>query len=88
VLGVTARVVIAITGAASFDIGDGVDQDRWGAGIAITAATTSDNTDWTDGTISCFPSANDVVLTPIGGAFTAGSVRVTIHYMSPVAPTS
>lgn len=87
-LGLTARVITAITGATSFDIGDGTDVDRWGAGIAIALDTTADNTDWTSGVISGFPAANDVVLTAVGGSFTAGAVRVTAHYFTAVAPTS
>ncbi len=88
VLGVTARVTTAITGATGFDIGDGVDQDRWGANIATALDTTSDNSDWTAQTITNFASANDVVLTALTSGFTAGAVRVTVHYTSPTAPTS
>ena len=88
VLGVTARVTTAITGATGFDIGDGVDQDRWGANIAIALDTTSDNSDWTAQAITNFASANDVVLTALTSNFTAGAVRVTVHYMAPTAPTS
>lgn len=88
VLGVTARVTTAITGATAFDIGDGVDPNRWGSAIAIALDTTSDNTDWTAQDITNFAAANDIVLTAITSDFTAGAVRLTVHYMSPTAPTS
>lgn len=87
-VGVSARVTTAITGATSFDVGDGSDVDRWGAGIAVALGTTSDNTDWTAGTIECFPTAQDVVLTANGSNFTAGAVRLTVHYIDIVAPSS
>jgi hypothetical protein len=88
VVGVTARVTTLITGATSFDIGDGTDVDAFGAGIAVAAGTTANNTDWTIGTAPVYASATNVVLTPNGGAFSAGAVRLTVHYFMPVAPAS
>lgn len=87
VLGVTTRVTTAITGATGYDVGDS-DQDRWGANIGISLDTTSDNTDWTDGLLLCYPVTTSVVLTAIGGNFTAGSVRISIYYIEITAPTS
>ena len=87
-VGLTTRVTALITGATSFDIGDGSDVDRWGAGIAVAATTTSDNTDWTSGIISGFPSAQDVTVTANGGNFTGGTIRATAHYMTAEAATS
>ncbi len=88
VLGVTARVTTSIVGATSFDIGDGSDVDAFGATIATTATTTSNNSDWTIASAPVYASATDVVLTPNGGAFTAGAVRLTVHYCLSVAPNS
>jgi hypothetical protein len=89
VLGVTARVTTTITGATTFDIGDGSDVYRWGAAIALPATTTSDPTGFTDNTLFWSgASAGDVVLTANGSSFTAGAVRVVVHYMSLTAPTS
>lgn len=85
VMGVVARVTTPITGATSFDIGDGSDVDRWGA--AITTTTTSP-TDFTDNTLSWTTSAGDVVFTANGGNFTAGAVRLVVTLMSLTAPTS
>lgn len=90
VIGVSAKVTADITGASSWDLGDGVDVDRWGAGIALTLSpvTTVDITDFTASGFGQFASANDVVLTANVANFTAGAVRLTVHYISLTAPTT
>lgn len=90
-LGVTVRVTTTITGAASFDIGDGVDVDRFGAAVALPAGTTTTLVNHTGGAgdiPALFAAAGSVVLTANGGAFTGGAVRVVAHYLTLVAPTS
>lgn len=87
-LGITTRVITAITGPAGFDIGDGVDVDRWGNSIAVGLGTTSRGVDFTSNTVQIFPTANDVVLTSDGVDFTGGSVRVIAHYISFTGATS
>jgi hypothetical protein len=87
-IGLTCRVNITLTTVSGFDIGDGGDQDRWGANISPTAGTTSDNTDWTVSGLDCFISGSDVRLTPVNGTFDGGTVRLTAHYIDIVAPTS
>lgn len=86
VLGVTLRVTTLITGATSFDIGDGSDVDRWGAAVAVAANTTSATATITS--LPFYAATTSVVLTANGSNFTAGAVRVTVHYMSTTAPTS
>jgi len=88
IIGVTVRVTTTITGATTFDIGDGTNVDRWGAAIVLTAGTTTDITDFTAAGFGQFDTANDVVLTANGANFTAGAVRITIHYMTLTAATS
>ncbi len=88
VLGLTARVTTTITGATTFDIGDGTNVDAFGAAIALPSGTTSDTTDWTIATAPVYTAATSVVLTANGSSFTAGAVRVTVHYVSTTAPTS
>lgn len=89
VLGVATRVTTLVTGATSFDIGDGTDIDRWGATSAVALNSTTDPTDFTDNTISWQTSvAGDVVLTANGSNFLAGAVRITVAYISYSAPTS
>ena len=82
VVGVTCKVTTAITGATSFQLGTAADPDRFGATIAIALGTTSDNRNWTSGTIECFPSATSLVLTADGSNFTGGAVYVSVQYLS------
>jgi len=91
VIGITVRVTTLITGATTFDIGDGTDVDRWGAAIALAAGTTTTIANFTQDTDNgpiYFPSATSVVLTANGSNFTAGAVRITVHYIDLTAPTS
>lgn len=87
-VGITTRVTTEITGPAGFDIGDGSTTDRWGNSILVALNTTSDITDYVAEGSGTFAAAGDVVLTSDGVDFTAGQVRVTVHYMQLVAPTS
>lgn len=84
ILGVSLRVTTTITGAASFDVGDGTTVSRFGGSIGTAAGSTN------QGTIG--PSGNyattNVVLTANGGNFTAGAVRVCLLYLELIAPTS
>ena len=86
-VGVTARVTLAITGAADFDIGDGTDVDLWGAAIAIALDTVTDITEFTAAGQAQYTAANNVVMTG-NGSFTAGSVRLVAHYIDLIPPQS
>lgn len=92
VVAVTTRITTALgtsNGTTGYNIGEGVDADRWGAVSAVTAGTTSDNSNWTANTIQNFDSANDVILTAVGGNFDGtGAVRINLYYFTAVAPTS
>jgi len=88
VLAVTTRVTTLITGATTFDIGDGTDVDAFGAAIAVAATTTTDLTDYTITAPPIYAAASDIVLTANGGSFSAGAVRITVHYLSATASTS
>ncbi len=88
VVGITARVTTAVTGPTGFDIGDGVDVDRWGNSIAVALGTTVDITDYTASELSLFPTISDIVITSDGVDFTGGVVRIVVHHMSLSAPTS
>ena len=87
VVGIVTRVNDLVTGPAGYDVGDGVDVDRWGNSILVAADTTSDITDFQSSALSLFPAANDVVITTDGVDFTAGNIRVIVYYMSLTAPT-
>lgn len=88
VLTLSTRVTTEMLGPVGYDVGDGSDVDRWGNSIAGDANTTSDNTDWTSTTIQVFTSANNVVITSDGVDFTAGVIRIVVHYIDGTAPTS
>lgn len=86
-IGVSVYVDTAITGATSFDVGDGTDADRWGDNIAVAADTTTSLADLVGTGPAVFTAANDVVLTAVGSNFTAGAVTVTVHYLDITAGT-
>lgn len=91
VLGVTIRVTTLITsgdGGTTLTIGDGTDVDAWGTGIAFAANTTTTGTAFTVTTPAHYAAATSVVLTCTGGTFSAGAVRVTVHYLDYTAATS
>ena len=86
VMGVTSKVTTGLgttNGTTGYKIGTGADDDRWGAITGTVAGTTSDNRDWTAGTIECFPSATDVIVTATGGNFDAtGVIYLSVQYMA------
>ena len=88
VLGVDTRVTTLITGATSYSIGDGTDADRWGAGIAVAAGTTSGIANFTIASPVYYAAATSIVLTAAGSDFTAGVIRITVHYISITPATS
>jgi len=88
VLGVTLRVTTLITGATSFSIGDGTDATAWGTGIAVAANTTTSSTDFLITAPAFYTAATNVVLTAAGGDFSAGAVRVVVHYIRIAGPTT
>jgi hypothetical protein len=86
VMGVTSKVTTALgttNSTTGYKIGTGADDDRWGAITGTAAGTTSDNRDWTAGTIECFPAATDVIVTATGGDFDAtGVIYLSVQYMT------
>jgi hypothetical protein len=85
-MGVTSKVTTALgtaNGTTGYKIGTGADDDRWGAITGTAAGTTSDNRNWTAGTIECFPSATDVIVTATGGNFNGtGVIYLSVQYMA------
>jgi len=84
VLGVSTRTVTAITGAAAYDCGLAGETSKFGGSLGIAPGSTN------VGVIGpqAFYGATPIVLTAQGGNFTAGTVRIAIHYLLPVAPQS
>lgn len=86
-LGITTSVLSLPGGPTGYDVGDGVDVDRWGASIGTAIGTDSDITDYTSTALTYFPTGSDVVITSDGIDFTnSGNIRVAVHYMTLVAP--
>ena len=79
VFAVGARVVTTITGATSYEVGygSGGTLSAFGSGLSLTAGSTN------YGLIgpTAFYSATSLILTAAGSNFTAGAVRLSIHYM-------
>lgn len=88
VLYVVARVTTTITGATTWDAGDGSDVDRYGAALALASGTTLDEASATADPESWSASAQDVTLTANGSNFTGGAVRITAFYLDPTPPGS
>jgi hypothetical protein len=84
VIGVSCRVITAITGATSFDIGDGTTANLFASAVPVALGSTSNLVI----APKVYATATNVVCTANGGNFTAGAVRLTVHYMRIVAPTS
>ena len=91
VFGLTARVTTEITGCTTFDVGD-ADTDLYIDGMAVAAGTTGDlaNSNATLTAPKIYRSVTDLTVTAVGGAanFSAGALRLTIHYIDLVAATS
>lgn len=81
---VSNRVVTAITGATSYNCGDIDSPSRFGGGLGIGLGSLN------RGQIGPMPYYADkaVIYTAIGGNFTGGQVRMTMHYLKPTWATS
>ena len=82
-IGVTTRVTTAITGATSYDVGDGTDADLWGNDIDITLGSQSRTADFTAiAAVDAAATARTVTLTANGSNFTGGVVEICVHYLT------
>jgi Major tropism determinant N-terminal domain len=77
VLGVGTRVTTGIAGATSFSVGVSENTTQFGSALGVSAGST--NTGLIGPTAFYVPTA--IVLTSAGGNFTAGAVRLSIHYL-------
>ena len=87
-LGVSGRVTTLVTGATSFHVGDGSDADRFSASVAPALGTTFSPQGATADPGGWSAAAGNVVLTAVGGNFSAGKVRACAHYIRSEAPQS
>ena len=80
--GVVVQILEDITGSlTTFDVGDGTDVDRWGAGILLVEGTRTNSNSFTAATSMGFftTTAVDVVLDADGAnTFSGGTIRVGV----------
>lgn len=87
--GCVTRVTTTITGATTWDLGDGSDADKWGDDEALTAGTTAAMPEWTSTAHPLFyATAVSPLFTANGSNFTGGVVRICCSYTSMTAPTN
>ena len=88
IFGVTARVNTTVTGASSFNIGDGQDQNAWGTNVLAASGTTTSSNNFSITAPAFYQLTTPVVLTANGGNFTAGAVRLAVHLIQLSGPIS
>ncbi len=76
VMAVGARVITAVTGAPSFSVGVAGNASQFGAALSIAAGSIN------YGLIgpTAFYAPTPLIITATSGSFTAGAVRLSIHY--------
>jgi len=77
VLGVTGRVIEAITGATGWSLGASGSPERYGSGIG---AALNSYAHGVTGTPLAYYGGSSLLLTAEGGSFTGGAVRLVAHY--------
>jgi len=87
-LGVSTYIETEVTGPTSVDIGDGTDADLYGSHSTLTADEATGMGDETADPTGYVGAAEGVTLTANGGNFTAGAIRVVLHYLEFVGPSS
>jgi hypothetical protein len=90
-LGVSTRVTTALTGSTGYTVGDtgATDPDMYGVATTATQGTTTSPASQTVSSLGTqITAAGDVVITFVGGACTAGVIRVAAHYLLISAPIS
>ena len=76
-LGCVARVTEVVTGATTWDLGDGSDQDLWANDVALTLGTVTSEADFTADPRGFSASAVSPTLTANGSNFTDGKIRIS-----------
>ena len=82
VLGVTGRVIAAITGATSWKLGVSGSADRYGSGYGTAAGAFAHGV---SGQPQAYYGGTPLLVTAAGGSFTGGTVRLAVHFLE-VAP--
>lgn len=79
VLGVTARITVAITGATAWSLGVVGSPDRYGSGFGPALNGFAHGV---TGSPLAYFGESSVLLTANGGNFTGGEVRIAVHYLA------
>ncbi|MEM7525084.1 MAG: hypothetical protein AAF360_15275 [Pseudomonadota bacterium] len=87
VVGVTARVITAVTGAGvtGWRLGVAGSDDRYGSGIGLVADSIANGV---TGSPVAYYGATPLEITAEGGAFAGGVVQLAIHYFILTPPAS
>ncbi|GMG81242.1 DUF2793 domain-containing protein [Paralimibaculum aggregatum] len=83
VIGVSARVTAAITGASGWQLGVPGAADRYGSGFGTAAGS------WAEGVTGqpqAYYGGTPLLATALGGDFTGGTLRLAVHYLAISAP--
>ncbi|MEM8790810.1 MAG: DUF2793 domain-containing protein [Pseudomonadota bacterium] len=83
VLGISARVVGEITGASGWSLGVAGSPDRYGTGFGTALNSTAEGV---TGQPLAYYGGTALEITAEGGSFTAGQIRIAVHYQSIAAP--
>lgn len=75
VLGVSVRVTATIGGASAFEVGVDGDTSKFGSQLGIEVASTN------VGVVgpTAYYADTPIIITPIGGSFSSGTVRLVLH---------
>ena len=86
VVGVTSKVTTALgtsNGTTGYQVGLVADPDRWADKTGTEAGTSTDNRDWTAGTVENFAAATDVVVTAKTANFDGtGVIYLSVQYLA------
>ena len=92
VLGVTTKLLTALGasgGLTAFAVGDGSIIDRWGQSSTFTQNAVTEGGSFTPGAWPIYASANDVVISAIGGTFDGvGNFEISLHFFKIVHRTA
>lgn len=75
--GCVAKVTEVVTGATSWDLGDGSNADRWADDAALTLGTKTSESDFTADPRGWSATAVSPTLTANGSNFTDGKIRIS-----------
>lgn len=85
VLGITGRVIAAVTGATAWHLGVVADAQRYGNNIGASLGSTVNGV---SGTPTAYYGATPLLLTAVGSNFTGGTLRLAIHYLTLTGPSA